>query len=117
MNIDNKINYIELPAKDISETKKFYSDTFYWEFTDYGDDYVAFSNAGLQGGFYRSELSSDAQSGSALVVLFSDSLESTLARVQENGGVINKEIFSFPGGRRFHFLDLSGNELAVWSDF
>lgn len=116
MNVENQINYIELPARDLEKIKQFYSATFGWGFTDYGDEYTAFSNAGLEGGFFKSEQSSDTASGSALIVLFSRELETVLATVIKNGGTISKEIFTFPGGRRFQFFDVSGNELAVWSD-
>jgi predicted enzyme related to lactoylglutathione lyase len=112
-----KLNYIEFPASDMDATKRFFSDVFGWRFEDYGPDYSAFFNAGLDGGFYRSDLVSSSQkNGAALVVLYSQSLEETEARIISNGGVISTAIFSFPGGRRFHFLEPSGNEIAVWSD-
>ena len=111
-----KINYIELPATDIEGTKRFFAKVFGWEFIDYGPDYTAISGAGLDGGFYRSNLRATTDTGSALVVLYSENLESSLARVENAGGIIIKPIFSFPGGRRFHFSDPSGNEYAVWSE-
>jgi predicted enzyme related to lactoylglutathione lyase len=113
-----KINYLELPAKDIVATKQFFSQVFNWKFTDYGPDYSAFSadNAGLDGGFYRADLAASTQSGSALVVFFSEALEKTEHKIAAAGGSIVKGIFSFPGGRRFHFTDPSGNEFAVWSN-
>ena len=83
---------------------------------DYGPDYCSFLNAGIDGGFYRSELKAQTEKGSALVVLYSSALESTLESVVAEGGKIIKPIFSFPGGRRFQFLDPSGNEFAVWSE-
>lgn len=110
-----KINYVEFPANDIAATKAFFNHVFKWTFTDYGPDYSAFSNAGLDGGFFKSELCSSSEGGAALVVLYSDQLEATLGKVKEGGGNIIKPIFSFPGGRRFHFTDPNGNELAVWS--
>lgn len=111
------INYVELPANNLEATKSFFSQAFEWQFTDYGPDYAAFSNSGLDGGFFRSELHSDSsQQGAALVVLYSDNLEATQATIEAAGGTINQPIFSFPGGRRFHFIEPSGNELAVWSD-
>ena len=116
MSNHEKINYVELPACDLEASKGFFNKVFGWEFQDYGPEYTAFSNAGLEGGFYQSELQARTESGSALVVLYSENLESTLAKVTEAGGQIAKEIFSFPGGRRFHFIEPSGNELAVWSD-
>jgi uncharacterized protein len=115
MPTDRKIDYIELPARDLDAIERFYGEAFGWTFTDYGPDYRAFSNAGLEGGFYRAELASSTATGAALVVLFADALEATQARVLASGGRVLKEIFSFPGGRRFHFADPNGNELAVWS--
>ena len=116
MNISNKINYVEFPARDIEETKRFFETVFGWGFEDYGPDYAAFSDQGIDGGFFRSDLASSAEKGSALVVLYSDSLEKVQAQVERAGGRISKPIFEFPGGRRFHFLEPSGNELAVWTD-
>jgi len=111
-----KINYIELPASDIAATKAFFTKVFGWDFIDYGPDYTAISGAGLGGGFYRSDLKATTDKGSALVVLYSPDLESSLARVIDCGGQIVKPVFDFPGGRRFHFLEPSGNEFAVWSE-
>lgn len=109
------INYIEFPANDLSLIKDFYGKAFNWQFEDYGPEYTAFENAGVAGGFYFSPLNADANKGSALVVLHSNELEACLAKVVEYGGTIKTEIFSFPGGRRFHFLDPCHNELAVWA--
>ena len=116
MNISDKINYVEFPARDIEATKAFFVDVFGWSFEDYGPEYAAFTNQGIDGGFYKSGLASSAEAGGALVVLYSDSLEDTLARIERAGGSIRKPIFIFPGGRRFHFVEPSGNEMAVWSD-
>lgn len=116
MNKHEKINYVEYPAKDIQATKQFFETAFGWSFVDYGPNYAAFSNQGLDGGFFRSELASTSVMGAALIILYSQNLESTQIKVEQAGGVISKEIFSFPGGRRFHFIEPSGNELAVWSD-
>jgi len=110
---NNHINYVELKAKSLEETKDFYTSAFNWKFTDYGSDYVAFSESGLEGGFERS--SEDVVNG-ALIVLYHEDLESAKKAVIEAKGTIIKDIFSFPGGRRFHFQDPAGNELAVWSD-
>ncbi len=114
--MDRRINYIEFPAQDLESTKTFYQDVFGWSFQDYGNDYVAFNDGQLDGGFYRSPLKSDSTSGAALVILYADDLEATLERVVSAGAQISTPIFSFPGGRRFHFLDPNGNELSVWSD-
>ncbi len=110
------INYVEFAARNLSATKMFFEAVFDWTFEDYGDEYTAFSAKGLSGGFYQSDKAASVESGSALIVFYSDSLESTLAKVEQAGGEINVPIFSFPGGRRFHFIEPSGNELAVWSD-
>ena len=110
-----RIDYIELPAKDLSSTKRFYERVFGWVFQDFGDDYCAFNDGRLDGGFYRSSLKSDSSKGAALVILHVADLEAILERVISEGAKISQPIFSFPGGRRFHFLDPSGNELSVWS--
>lgn len=115
-NRHEKINYVELPARDMPATRKFFEACFGWQFTEFGTDYVAFDGAGLDGGFFRSELAASTSTGSALVVFYSERLEETLQKVEQYGGVITGEIFSFPGGRRFHFTEPSGNEFAVWSD-
>ena len=109
----NCIDYIEFHATDISATKKFYAAVFGWKFTDYGPDYTSFEDGRLAGGFDKS---GSVSKGGPLVVLFCSNLEKSLADVKSHGGKISKDIFSFPGGRRFHFSDPSGNELAVWSD-
>ncbi|MDO6706726.1 VOC family protein [Photobacterium sp. 1_MG-2023] len=116
MNIHHKINYVEFPARDIQKTKDFFQSVFGWSFTDYGDEYTAFSDQGLDGGFYAAPLKSDASQGAALIVLFSDDLEATEQQVIAAGGQIIRPIFDFPGGRRFHFTEPSGNEFAVWAE-
>ena len=112
----HSINYVELPAEDFARQEAFYSAAFGWTFISYGDEYHAFNAGGFDGGFYRAPLRSRQGEGAALVVLYSSDLEASHALVTEHGGEIVKEIFSFPGGRRFHFTDPHGNELAVWSD-
>ena len=116
MSVKIKINYLEFQVKNIEEAKLFYGGSFGWTFEDYGPDYCAFNDGETDGGFYTSDLSSKTSTGGVLVVLYSKDLESTRDVIARNGGKIVKEIFSFPGGRRFHFTDPSGNELAVWSD-
>ena len=117
-NQHEKINYIELPASDIAAVKQFFTAVFDFKFTDYGPEYSAFSaeSAGIEGGFFKAPLSSSTHLGSALIVFFSNELEKTQLKVESAGGDVNKPIFEFPGGRRFHFLDPCGNEWAVWSD-
>ena len=116
MNEHEKINYVEFPAKDIAATRAFFSAVFDWSFVDYGPDYIAFSNQGIDGGFFKSELSISTDNGSALIVFYSNALEKTQLKIENAGGKIIKPIFLFPGGRRFHFSDTNGNEFAVWSD-
>ncbi len=110
---NNHINYVEFRASDLDQIKEFYSNVFGWTFTDYGPTYVAFSDSGLQGGFEKSE---NKVVNGALVVLYHSDLEAIKNKVTEAGGIISIDIFSFPGGRRFHFIDPSGNELAIWSE-
>jgi predicted enzyme related to lactoylglutathione lyase len=109
-----KIDYLEMPATGgtLDSAKAFYSAAFSWTFTDYGPTYSAFDE-GLEGGFQ-----SDASEASPkpLPVLYSEDIEATLSAVESAGGRIVRPIFSFPGGRRFHFLDPAGNELAVWGE-
>lgn len=107
------INYIEFKAKDLTAIKNFYSKTFGWFFTDYGDGYTAFAESGVEGGF---ELSNEPIVNGVLVVLHHSNLIEIKNKIITAGGSISQEIFSFPGGSRFHFLDPSGNELAVWCE-
>jgi len=109
------VDYIELPSSDLNATKAFYQQVFNWQFTDYGPDYCDFSQEGINGGFYRAELPSRTDNGSALIVIYSDDIDASLVAVEAAGGEIIKNIFEFPGGRRFQFLDTTGNELAVWT--
>ena len=116
MNQHEKINYVELPAKDLAATKAFFESVFGWSFVDYGPEYTAFENQGLDGGFFKSDLASSTEKGAALIVFYSNQLEATLAKVETAGGSILRPIYSFPGGRRFHFTEPSGNEFAVWGE-
>lgn len=112
MREDGKIDYVEFPAGGVAAVKAFYGAAFGWRFTDYGPTYCAFEGAGLDGGF-------DADAGrpvQPLVVLYARDLEAMQARVEAAGGAIVRPIYGFPGGRRFHFTDPSGVELAVWSE-
>lgn len=111
------IDYIELQVTDLTAAKAFYTGAFGWTFNDYGPSYAGFIDgrrAGEAGGL---TLNADAKTGGGpLVILYSDALEESVAAVRAAGGTVTKEIFSFPGGRRFQFADPSGNELGVWSD-
>ncbi|WP_273150636.1 VOC family protein [Methylophaga thiooxydans] len=111
-----KLNYVEFPAADLAATKAFFEAVFAWSFVDFGPEYSAFSGQGLDGGFFQADSCSNTANGAALLVFYSNNLEATQAKVSDAGGNIVKPIFSFPGGRRFHFTEPSGNEFAVWSD-
>lgn len=110
---NNHINYVEFPAGDLEVTKDFYQNAFGWKFIDYGPEYVAITEAGLDGGFYKN---AGPISNGVLIILYHRDLNEVIEKIRTAGGKISKDIFSFPGGNRFHFLDPSGNELAVWSD-
>lgn len=106
-----QVQYIEFLSKDISRAKEFYSSSFGWSFTDYGPDYTAFEGEYVDGGFTTGK----PVKGTVLVVLYSDDIEATKQKVIKAGGIIVKDVFSFPGGKRFQFNDPDGYELAVWS--
>ena len=112
MREDGKIDYVEFPAGDLVPLKRFYAQAFGWSFTDYGPSYAAFGE-GLDGGFQGDAAE---QLTKPIVVLYAHDLEAMEAKVRAAGGQVVRPIFSFPGGRRFHFTDPSGNELAVWSE-
>ena len=108
-----QIDYVEFQVTDIQEAKCFYGDLFRWTFEDYGDGYTAFNHGAGTGGFAKADAVSR---GGPLIVLYVEDLEATQRDIVRAGGRIVREIFAFPGGRRFHFTDPSGNELGVWSD-
>ena len=112
MRKDGKIDYVELPGGDLPATKAFYDAAFGWGFTDYGPDYAAFSE-GVDGGFQVNPAEAVEK---PLVILYAHDLEAMAAKVAAAGGAVTRPIFSVPGGRRFHFTDPAGNELAVWSE-
>ena len=114
--MSEKINYLEIPSKDIESTKLFFEGVFGWSFVDYGPEYSAFSNAGIDGGIFKSDQTVLTKNGSVLVVFYSKELEKIEKKIIDGGGSIVKPTFGFPGGRRFHFADPNGNEYAVWSD-
>ena len=113
--VDKTINYIELPLKKATATKKFYGDVFGWTFQDWGPHYISFAGAGIDGGFNGEDAVSPASPG-ILIVLYAEDLEQIESSVRDAGAAIIKPIYAFPGGRRFHFHDPNGNELAIWSD-
>lgn len=114
MRVNGKLDYLELPATGgvLDSVKSFYSSAFGWTFTDYGPSYSAFEE-GLDGGFHTDSTQGLPQ---PLPILYAQDLEAMQAQVEAAGGKIVRPIFPFPGGRRFHFTDPAGNELAVWSE-
>ncbi|MBZ9674708.1 VOC family protein [Mesorhizobium sp. ES1-1] len=114
MKLSGKLDYLEMPATGgmLDRLKAFYSTAFAWSFTDYGPTYSAFAE-GLDGGFQADASEAPAK---PLPVLYSQNLEDAFAAVESAGGAIIRPIYPFPGGRRFHFADPAGNELAVWGE-
>jgi predicted enzyme related to lactoylglutathione lyase len=109
-----RIDYVELPSVTAHElTRAFYARAFGWEFTDFGPDYAATTSGDV-------DLGLNGQPSEALAaplpVIRVDDLEAAFDSVVKAGATIAKEIFSFPGGRRFQFIDPAGSELAVLSD-
>ena len=115
MSNHHHFNYIELPATDLAAMKKFYGDAFGWTFQDWGDTYVAIQGAGVDGGFDAASENRKPTDQGVLVILFSDDLVASEKAVIDAGGTISVPAFDFPGGRRFHFTDPSGNELGIWA--
>ena len=110
-----QIDYIEFPGVDaatLQRVKAFYGQAFDWEFQEWGAHYVDTASSGVGAGFDATPQTAISR---PLAVIFSSDLEQTLADVQAAGGQITRAIFPFPGGRRFHFVDPAGNELAAWS--
>lgn len=116
MNTHGKLNYVEFHSSDIPATKGFFERAFGWSFTDYGPEYTAFSDEGLDGGFFHSDARVSDIKGHPILIFYSETLEESQKQVDQAGGAIVKEIFDFPGGRRFHFLEPGGNEFAVWAE-
>ena len=106
-----QVQYLEFLSKDINRAREFYTKSFGWKFTGYGPDYTAFEGDYIDGGFTTGK----PVKGTVLVILYSNDIENTQQKIVAAGGSIVKEIFNFPGGRRFHFKDPDGYELAVWS--
>jgi uncharacterized protein len=114
-----QMDYIEFPATDIEATKRFYHQVLGWEFTDYGPGYTSFHDGRLAGGFNGESQPAGAdatKTRGVLVVIYATSLDEIYGKVKAAGGKIVRETFEFPGGKRFHFADPNGNELAVWSE-
>ena len=114
MHEHHAIDYIEFPVTDMAAAKSFFAASFGWEFNDYGPDYAGIRKGEGEAGGLR--LVEEVAAGGPLIILYSKDLEASLTAVRAAGGVVTKEIFSFPGGRRFELTDTSGNGLAVWSE-
>ncbi|WP_108124111.1 VOC family protein [Saccharospirillum mangrovi] len=110
------IHYLEFPASNFAATQTFFETVFDWKFVSYGPEYLAFTGGGMEGGFYHDSKRARSDEGSALVIFYSDELADTQAKIEAAGGEILQAIYEFPGGRRFHFAEPSGNEFAVWSE-
>lgn len=110
----HSLNYIEMPSQNLPATQAFFEQVFQWEFESYGPAYIAFKEAQLDGGFFQSDKNAHSTEGAPLVIFYSEDLEASLAAVEQAQGKILRPIFSFPGGRRFHFQEPGGNELAIW---
>ncbi|MFT3713237.1 MAG: VOC family protein [Archangium sp.] len=116
MHTHHAINYVELTVHDMKAARAFYAKAFGWEFADYGPEYSGIKGEGREQGGLTEDPKYKGVRGGPLIVLFSKNLDATVKSVKAAGGKIEKPPFEFPGGRRFHFLDPSGNELAVWSE-
>ena len=113
MRAENRIDYVEIPVTNLKKAREFFAALFDWSFEEWGEEYMSFSDGRLDGGF---RLCSEAiPAGGILIIFFSTDLERDLKRVQELGATISESIFPFPGGRRFHFVDPTGTEYAIWS--
>jgi predicted enzyme related to lactoylglutathione lyase len=113
MRTENRIDYVEIPVSDLDATRAFFEALFGWTFQEWGDEYLSFSDGRLDGGF---RLAVETPQNGVLLVFFSEDLERDVERVKELGATITQEIFSFPGGRRFHFRDPAGTEFAIWGE-
>lgn len=114
MRPENRIDYIEIPVTDPARARDFFAALMGWEFQEWGPDYISFRDGRLDGGFRRS--TAPAPANGVLLVFYSSDLERDRDRVVELGASISQDIFEFPGGRRFHFVDPLGNEYAIWGE-
>ena len=114
--LPNTIDYIEMPSTNLAAAKEFFTGLFGWTFQDYGPDYSSFDDGRMTGGFFASEITSTVEKGAPLVVFYSRDLEKMSKEVPRLGGKIIREIFEFPGGRRFHFEAPGSGEFAIWSE-
>jgi uncharacterized protein len=114
--LPNTIDYVEMPSRDLAATKDFFTQLFGWSFQDYGPDYCAFDDGRMTGGFFASEKTGRVADGAPLIVFYRSDLGVVRTAVSRLGGTITREIFDFPGGRRFHFEAPGGGEFAIWSE-
>ncbi len=113
MREESRIDYIEIPVTDLVKTREFFNALYGWEFQEWGPDYFSFNDGRIDGGLRRAD--EPAPASGVLLVFYSNDLERDFARVKELGATISQEIFDFPGGRRFHFVDPAGTEFAMWA--
>jgi len=111
----HRVNYFEMGSTDNAAMKVFYGKVFGWTFTDWGEAYVEITGAGVSGGFDTERAVNAGAISGTVVMVYSDDLDATEAAVAKAGGQVAIAAFDFPGGRRFHFTDPSGNEMAVWT--
>lgn len=110
------IDYVEMPSRNLADTKRFFSGLFGWSFEDYGPDYAAFDDGRMAGGFFSAKETWSSATVCPLVVFYAENLEEMRGEVLRLGGPVTREIFAFPGGRRFHFQAPGTGELAFWSE-
>jgi len=113
MNTEGRIDYVEIPVTDLEKTREFFTGLFGWTFQEWGPDYFSFNDGRLECGLRRAE--EPAPATGVLLIFYSEDLERDIERVKGLGATISQEIFEFPGGRRFHFVDPVGTEFAMWS--
>lgn len=112
----NAVDYIEIPSRDVQKSRAFFEALVGWKFTDYGPDYVSFEDGRLNGGFFTSDKVSSVASGATLAIIYAEDLERIRERALKLGAEITRDTFSFPGGRRFQFMEPGGSEFSVWTD-
>lgn len=113
MREEKRIDYVEIPVTDPAGARDFFRALYDWTFEEWGSDYISFNDGRFDGGFRRSGES--APSTGVLLIFYSEDLERDRDRVVELGATISKDIYPFPGGKRFHFVDPVGTEYAIWS--
>ena len=114
MRPENRIDYVEIPVTDLPKARAFFEAMFGWKFQEWGDEYYSFNDGRFDGGLRKADESAPATG--VLLVFYSGDLERDVGRVRELGGTISQDIFSFPGGRRFQFIDPVGTEFAIWTE-